>query len=468
MSSDLQTHGTRDAIAQSTEADSRDAASAEAGSADFVHWFRSAAPYINAHRGRTFVVQFSGEVVESPGFIDLIHDLVTLDALGVRLVLVHGARPQIDRFMRSAGKAPRFLGGRRVTDAGSVAEVRAAVGAVRLEVEARLSMGVINSPMHGAAIRVSSGNHVVARPLGVRDGVDFQYTGEVRRVDAEALKACGDSDQVALLSPLGYSPTGEVFNLTSEEVATAAAVALRASKLIMVSMASDGMAELPRELTLAGAHSLLSQLGIADGEPTPASARQLAAAVQACGAGVTRAHLLDGSVDGALLQELFTRDGVGTMVSADDYDQTRRARPDDVAGILALIAPLEADGVLVRRSRDKLESEIAHFTVMERDGAVIACAALYPYAQTRSMELACLVVDPAYRSGERGDALLARVEADAVHQGAGELFVLTTHTVGWFQERGFELADPASLPVQRQTLYNWQRNSRVLVKPLGR
>lgn len=433
---------------------------------DYIRWFRSAAPYINAHRGQVFVVQFGGDLVEGPHFTSFVHDLVLLDALGIKLVLVHGARAQIDRRLAESGRQPCFAGDRRVTEASALPAVREASGAVRLEVEARLSMGLANSPMAGARIRVTSGNYITARPVGVRDGIDFHYTGEVRRVDSQALQQGLDGDQIVLLSPIGYSPTGEIFNVSSEEVATATAVALRAAKLVLVGGAAGRL--LPQQLTLAEARRQLDGPGPRDGSPEQRQEvqRQLGAAVHACRNGVTRAHILDGRVDGALLLELFSRDGVGAMVSADTYDTTRQAVVDDVPGILELLAPLEREGVLVQRSRDKLEAEIGRFTLMERDGTVVACAALHPLQDTDSMELACLVVHPLYRKGERGDKLLSMSEDRARQAGARNLFVLTTHTAQWFMERGFSQVSPDALPVERRATYNDRRNSRVLSKPL--
>jgi amino-acid N-acetyltransferase len=431
----------------------------------FIRWFRGAAPYINAHRGQVFVVQFGGELVASDAFTAFIHDVVLLDALGIKLVLVHGARPQVDERIVRQGGTPEFANGRRVTSEATLTLVKEAVGLVRFEVESRLSMGMANSPMAGAQIRVNSGNFVTARPVGVRDGVDFGYSAEVRKVDSQAIAACAANDQIVLLSPVGYSPTGEMFNMSSEEVATAAAVAIGATKLVMVADARTDES-LPRQLTLVEAKAALITLHQQRGETAPTSAQQLAGAVHACRNGVRRAHILDGAIDGALLQELFTRDGVGTMVSADVYDETRVATVEDVAGIVELISPLEADGVLVRRSRDKLENEVGRFTVMERDGAVVACAALYPVNGTDLAELACLAVHPLYRSRERGDALLAQIEARARAADATQLFVLTTHTAQWFVERGFANVSVDALPVERRDMYNYQRNSKVLIKSL--
>ncbi len=467
----------------------------------FVNWFRHSAPYIKAHRGRTFVVTFGGEMAADARFPHFIHDVALLNTLGVRLVLVHGARPQIEERLRERGIKTRYHNGLRVTGAAALACVKQAAGALRVEIEALLSMGVANSPMAGARIRVASGNFITARPLGVRDGVDFEHTGEVRRVDAQALQKALDDNAVVLLSPLGYSPTGEVFNLSAEDVATAVAVELRADKLLCLTEGQglvDEKKHLIRQLTLSEAQKLLSgasqgrlsvgrfrrpasrdirtslySTGETGGTPGatkrgPADAvkRHLASAVQACQNGVRRAHLISRRTDGALLLELFTRDGIGTLIAGDAYEDTRAATIEDAGGILELIAPLEEEGVLVRRSRERLETEIGHFTVMERDGAVIACAALYPYAKEGVGELACLVVHPEYRDTGRGEALLEHIERKARQQKIKHLFVLTTHAPHWFAERGFKAGDIKNLPVERQQLYNYQRNSKVLVKTI--
>ncbi len=448
--------------------------------AAFVNWFRHAAPYIKAHRGRTFVIAFGGEMAADARFPHFIHDVALLNTLGVRLALVHGARPQIERVLRERGVKTRYHNGLRVTGAAALACVKQAAGALRVEIEALLSMGVANSPMAGARIRVASGNFITARPLGVRGGVDFEHTGEVRRVDAQALQKALDDNAVVLISPLGYSPTGEVFNLSAEDVATAVAVELRADKLLCLTEGPglvDEKKSLIRQLTLSEAQKLLSgdtqgRASVAGGRMPGATKRaldadvrrHLACAVQACRNGVRRAHLISRRADGALLLELFTRDGIGTLIAGDVYEGTRTATIEDVGGILELVAPLEQEGVLVRRSRERLETEIGHFTVMERDGAVIACAALYPYAKEHVGELACLAVHPDYRDAGRGEALLEQVERKARQQKIKRLFVLTTHAPHWFAERGFQPGSLQDLPVARRQLYNYQRNSKVLVK----
>ena len=434
--------------------------------AAFVNWFRHSAPYIKAHSGRTFVITFGGEMAADARFPHFIQDIALLNTLGVRLVLVHGARPQIEEILRERGVKTRHHNGLRVTGSEALACVKQAAGALRVEIEALLSMGVANSPMAGARIRASSGNYIIARPLGVRDGVDFEHTGEVRRVDAQALQKALDDNAVVLLSPLGYSPTGEVFNLSAEDVATAVAVELRADKLLCLTEGpglADEKKQLLRQLTLSEAQRVLFSKRALDANVK----RHLACAVRACQNGVRRAHLISRRTDGALLLELFTRDGIGTLIAGDVYEDMRAATIDDVAGILELIAPLEEDGVLVRRSRERLETEIGYFTVMERDGSVIACGALYPYTTESVGELACFVVHPDYRNTGRGEALLTKIEQGAKKQKIRRLFVLTTHTAHWFQERGFKAADIKDLPVARQALYNYQRNSKVFIKKLG-
>ncbi len=432
----------------------------------FVQWFRQAGPYINAHRGKIFVVLLGGEAVEADSFSSLIHDLALLHSLGIRLVLAHGARHQIEARLREAGREPRYANGLRITEAEDLPNVKQAVGRLRIRIESRLSMGVANSPMHGARLRVVSGNLITARPLGVRDGVDYGFTGEVRRIDDRAIRLWLDQDAIVLLSPLGYSPTGEIFNLSAEDVATAAAMALRADKLLVLSEIPelrDSVTDRPiRELSPSDAQRLLTERP----DLPEGTTRHLQQALRACQAGVRRVHLLNRRVNGALLLELFTRDGVGTLITADIYEGLRSATIDDVGGLLELIRPLEEDGTLVRRSRERLEMEISRFILLERDGMIIGCSALYPFPEERLGELACVAVHPDYRNNGRADALLRFIERQARDQGLHRLFVLTTRTAHWFRERGFEPAEVGDLPMGKQALYNWQRRSKVFIKSL--
>lgn len=438
---------------------------------DFIQWFRSASPYIHAHRGQTFVLSLHGEAIRDPGFAHLVHDIALLSSLGVRLVLVFGTRVQIETCLQERQVDIRYAEGLRITDDAALQCVKEAAGAVCVEIEALLSMGLPNSPMEGARIRVGSGNFVTAKPLGVRDGVDFCHTGEVRRVDAEAINARLANNEIVLVPPLGYSSTGEVFNLYADDLATAIAIALGASKLIFLLECGgvvDEAGRLIRQLTQSEAEKLLAKLKSRGEGAEENPIRQLECAIEACAQGVTRTHLIERHVAGALLLELFSRDGVGTMVSAAPFDQMRTATVDDVGGILELIEPLERDGVLVRRSREKLEMEIDHFTVLVRDGAIIGCAALYPDKDTHVAELACLTVHSDYQNQGRGEALYASLERDAKGAGASRVFVLTTRAAHWFLERGFNPAEINDLPLARKRLYNYTRQSKVFIKQLQR
>jgi amino-acid N-acetyltransferase len=431
----------------------------------FVRQFRESSPYINSFRGKTFVIVFNGEAVDDPLFAHLIHDIALLDSLGIHLVLVHGARPQIEQRLTRAGAKFEYANDLRITDDLALQCVKEAVGAIRVEVESLLSMGLSNSPMAGAQLQVVSGNFVIAKPYGIRDGVDFLHTGEVRKINAAAIHKQLADGSIALLSPVGYSPTGEVFNLSAEDVATAVSIALKAEKLIYLTEdepLQDSNNRTIRELSLARASELLDETAKLPRQ----TQRILRSAVRVCSSGVRRVHVVSRHTDGALLQELFTRDGIGTMVSADLYEGTRQAHIEDVAGILEVIAPLEEEGILVRRSREKLEMEINHFFVVERDGMIIGCAAYYPYTENKTAELACLAVYPAYQGSGRGDALLHYVEQKARQNAVEQLFVLSTRSMHWFQERGFQQGDIDDLPMQRQSLYNYQRKSKVFFKPL--
>jgi amino-acid N-acetyltransferase len=429
----------------------------------FVHWFRAAAPYINAFRGKTFVIAFGGEVVSEGQFVGLAHDINLLNSLGVRLVLVHGARPQVDVQLKERGAKIRYVNGLRVTDELALASVKEAVGIVRVEIEALLSLGQANTPMAGSDIRVAAGNFVTAKPIGVLDGEDLQHTGEVRKIHAEAIQKRLDDGEIVLLSPIGYSPTGEIFNLTLEDVAAHTAATLAADKLIFL-MEADGITDAKRKmvstLTVSDAQKLLGKKR----KPEDDVGYYLPAAIDACRKGAKRAHLISRHRDGALLAELFTREGVGTLVTPTPLETIRQATIDDVGGILNLIEPLEQQGILVRRSRERLEMEIGQFLVLESDGMVVGCVALYPFPEEKAAEMACLAVHPDYRRRGLGDRLLEAAQSLARQKRMKDLFVLTTRAEHWFEERGFIEAAPEALPKRKQVLYNYQRRSKVFRK----
>lgn len=423
----------------------------------YVKWFRNAAPYINNHKGKTFVVVFGGDALHDPNFANIVHDIVLLQSLGVRIVLIHGARPQIEERLALRAVTSRFHKNVRLSDDGVIQAVKDAVGSIRADIEAMFSMGIANSPMHGARLKVCGGNFVVAKPIGVIDGVDHERTGEVRKVHGDSIKQLLNDGSIVLLSPIGYSGTGEVFNLHLEDLAVSAAVALKADKLIVLS-SQDGLHD--------DEGNLVRQCNLAQAKSFIAEQRLRHAVVGACEAGVPRSHIISYSDDGALLRELFTREGCGTLVSQDPYETLRPAKLDDIAGILALLQPLEDQGVLVKRSRELLENDINKFFVIELDGLIVGCAALYSYDSNEQAELACITVHPDYRENSRGERLLDHIEALAKREGFSRLFVLTTRTAHWFQERGFNAEDLVNLPQQKQALYNYQRNSKAFVKHL--
>ena len=430
----------------------------------FVRWFRQVAPYVHAFRGRTFVIGVAGDVIaERARFARFIHDLNLLAALGIRLILVHGARPQIESELRDKRQRSRHARGLRITDAAGLTAVKHAAGVLRVEIEALLSQGLPNSPMAGAQIRVASGNYIAAQPIGVLDGVDFQFTGLVRKVDAVAIARCLEAGDVVLVSHIGYSPTGEVFNLAWEDVAESVARALKADKLLLYvdQLPTGKRGQILSELTAQEAEALLKKYGLA--APTK---RALTHALGAVRGGVARAHLVSRRADGATLLELFTHSGVGTMITADPLERLRPAKIEDVGGILALIEPLEADGTLVKRGRERLEHEIGNFQVVDHDGVILGCAALYPFAGEKSAELACLAVAPEMRDAGYGERLLQACEARALSLRLKRLFALTTRAQHWFIGRGFREAGVGVLPGERQALYNWKRGSKIFLKRL--
>jgi amino-acid N-acetyltransferase len=437
----------------------------EFAAAQFVRWFRDVAPYVHAFRGKTFVVAFGGELVQAGALNALVQDLSLLSSLGIRLVLVHGSRPQVNEQLRLKGFTQQFdRRGMAPTDSAALECAKEAAGEIRLDIEAAFSQGLPNTPMSHAHIRVISGNFVTAKPAGVFDGVDYLHTGQVRKIDADALRFAIEKGSVVLLSPLGFSPTGDAFNLAMEDLATSVAVALHAEKLIFLSgtpgvLNADGSVD--TELARVDADSILAA-GNLD-EDTSFFLRYASLAVKR---GVARAHLVPFSLDGGVLLEIFTHDGVGTMVVEDTLDDVRDATIDDVGAILSLIEPLEADGTLVPRGRSVIERDVEQFTVLEHDGVIYGCAALYPYTESQMAELACLIVHPEWQSIGEGDLLLRHMEMRARSLGLKRLFALTTRTSHWFVKRGFVQGGVADLPREKQHSYNRSRNSHIFIKRL--
>ncbi|ANO90621.1 amino-acid N-acetyltransferase [Escherichia coli] len=436
---------------------------------ELVEGFRHSVPYINTHRGKTFVIMLGGEAIEHENFSSIVNDIGLLHSLGIRLVVVYGARPQIDANLAAHHHEPLYHKNIRVTDAKTLELVKQAAGTLQLDITARLSMSLNNTPLQGAHINVVSGNFIIAQPLGVDDGVDYCHSGRIRRIDEDAIHRQLDNGAIVLMGPVAVSVTGESFNLTSEEIATQLAIKLKAEKMIGF-CSSQGVTnddgDIVSELFPNEAQARV-EAQEEKGDYNSGTVRFLRGAVKACRSGVRRCHLISYQEDGSLLQELFSRDGIGTQIVMESAEQIRRATINDIGGILELIRPLEQQGILVRRSREQLEMEIDKFTIIQRDNTTIACAALYPFPEEKIGEMACVAVHPDYRSSSRGEVLLERIAAQAKQSGLSKLFVLTTRSIHWFQERGFTPVDIDLLPESKKQLYNYQRKSKVLMADLG-
>ncbi|MEY3996454.1 MAG: hypothetical protein RL344_797 [Pseudomonadota bacterium] len=432
-------------------------------SEQFVDFFRSVAPYIHAFRGETFVIGFGGELVQADKLNALVQDLSLIHVLGIRLVIVHGSRPQVDEQLRLKGLTPNIVGAHRITDLAALECAKEAAGEIRLDIEALFSQGLPNTAMQNARVRVIGGNFVTARPLGVVNGIDYQHTGLVRKVDADAIRMVLANNSVVLISPLGFSPTGEAFNLSMEDIAAHTAIALKADKLMFLTETPslrDEQGCIITELKHDSAQRMLDA-----GLIPPVEAEYLYYLLKACKGGVERTHLVPFEQDGACLLEVFTHDGIATMVTEQALEKLRLATNDDVASILSLIEPLIADGTLVSRGAEVIERDIELFSLLEHDGKVFGCAALYIHSQNMG-EMACLTVSVQAQGTGDGERILQHIEQRAKSAGLNRLFVLTTRTMHWFLKRGFKPATLDQLPLERQASYNRGRNSQILIKAL--
>ncbi|ABN59912.1 amino-acid N-acetyltransferase [Shewanella baltica] len=435
---------------------------------ELVDGFRHSAPYVNAHRGKTFVVMLGGEALAQNHFRAILNDVALLHSLGIKVVLVYGARPQIDAALAVNGIEPAYHEGVRITDEDSLKVIKQVAGALQFDITARLSMSLSNTPMQGAQINLVSGNFVIAQPLGVDNGIDFCLSGRVRRIDVQGLKRQLDNHCIVLMGPIAASVTGESFNLTAEEIATQVAIKLKADKMIGFSSQNgilDRNGDVIAELMPNDAQNIMSKLA-EQGSACVGTMAFLKASIDACRNGVPRCHLVSYLEDGALLQELFSREGIGTQIVTESAERLRCASIADIGGVLNLIRPLEEQGILVRRSREQLEIEIEQFMLIERDGLVIGCAALYPFEEDNAGEFACLVVHPDYRDADRGSLLLKNIINQARNRGYSRLFALTTRSIHWFLEHGFVIEDVEALPQKKKQLYNYQRRSKILALDL--
>ncbi len=416
---------------------------------DFVSQFRSSAPYIHAYRGKTSIIWLRDQVLNYERLKSIISDLTLLNSLGLKLIVLFDADRDESRVHEN-----------QIIDETTLTQLISDIGTHRYTIEALFSQGIANSPMHGAKVRVVSGNFVMARPAGVFNGKDLKAQGRVRRIDHMAIRAQLEKQSLVLIPPLGYSITGDILYLPPEQLLVELARQIGADKVIIAGENPHLVVNGQKEMSVRELRQIL-----VENEPDTEAYLELTTALAVAEAGIARCHVIDGRADGALLSELFTRDGVGTLIALDQYDTFRHARVEDIQGILALLKPLEDKNILVKRDPEKLEAEINHFVVNERDGMIIGCAAIYRLSDSQA-EMACVAVHADYQKNGRGDALLHAIEKQAKQEGVSGLFVLTTQTEHWFIERGFKPVDVMALPEGRQKLYNYQRNSKVYLKTL--
>ena len=415
-------------------------------STDTIDWFRHTAPYINSHRGTTVVVGLRSSAASDENFINVVHDIALMHSLGVRLVVVH------EQSTFNSDPLTPIAVNKAVAD----------VLAERTRIEQMFSMGLPNSPLHHARLRVISGNFITARPLGVINGVDRSGRGLVRHVDVAGITHALDGTAICLVSTLGHSAAGEVFTLDALDVMGAVSRSLGADKLIIMSD-FDGVEDtdgiLQRQLTVEAARQSLETAGGGQKEA-------LMLACDACDSGVPRSHLINYTLDGGLLKELYTHDGIGTLISPDEYEQIRVAEANDLAGILELVRPIQQAGVLANRSNEEIERSLDKFTVITKDSRVIACAALLDNPADNIAEIASVATHPNYRDSGHGERLVAGLIDRAKQAELGRVYVRTTQTGHWFQELGFTRASPNTLPESEKQKAKINRNSNILTRAL--
>lgn len=407
----------------------------------FVQVLREASPYIHQYRDETFVVLLNHSVMQSASLEVIVQDFALLQSLGVRLVICFESHTRAD-----ISQAPISL--------LNLSQIQAQCGIYRSMLEALFSTSLPNTPMANANLQVVSGNFVTAKPMGIIDGVDYQHTGIPRKIDYLGLSHLLDHKHIVLLPDLAYSTTGECFYVPVEDIGTAAAKALRATKLLTFTD-EDTLKNLPKQILLEEAKKRFFK------KPCLA----LHQAILASNEGIPRSQIINHEKDGALLTELFSIDGCGILITQNPFETIENATIDDVGGIMALIKPLEEKGVLVKRERERLEQEINDFIVIKRDESVLATAALYPH-DVDMAEIACVATHPNYQGNGRAATMLGYLEKRAKQQGIKQLFVLTTQSAHFFIEQGFKRSSVEALPKTKQSFYNLQRNSSVFIKPL--
>ncbi len=433
-------------------------------STDSIAWFREASPYIHAHRGKTMVLCLPASMVAPERIDTLVADLILLSHLGLQLVLCFGLRSELDAQLTSSDQSASVVDDRRITTDAALTALLQSAGDVRARLEAQLSQGLPNTPMSGTHLSVCSGNFISAQPYGIHNGVDYLHTGTVRHVNAPTINSLLESGQLVVLPPIGYSPTGDIFNVKTEEIASEAAIALNADKLVYF------VDQLPVDEagTVIRQASSIEMNAAALNTDNKKIVNTLNCSVQSCKRGVARVHLVESNKPDALLKELFTRDGGGTLVTAGLWESIRQAQIQDVGGIIKLIEPMQQNGSLVTRSREQLELDIDSFMVCERDGMIVACAALFIPSDNADgyAQIACVATHEDYQGAGRADKLLLALEKRARTANITRILLLSTRAAHWFIQRGFNEVGVDTLPASQQSLYNAQRNSKVFEKLL--
>lgn len=424
----------------------------------FINWFRFSAPYIRKHRDATFVIALPGEAVAHPNFINLVHDLAMLQSLGAKLIIVQGARQQIKQALTDANISAPLEAGIRVSSTEAMPHIISASNKVRTELESAMSAGLVDSPMYQLNLKTLSGNFLSAKPLGVRNGVDYLYTGLVRQVDAKAINSALNTGAAVICNTLGYSPTGETFNLSLNNCTLEIAKTVGADKLIGF-CANDQLQPMldSTEVKPKRAHEFATS--ITD------DASLIDALADGVDQGIDRAHVVSYEDNGAILKELFTHDGSGLLISKKELAHVRSAETSDIGGILELIQPLQESGALVQRTRDLLEEQIQSFAVLDIDGTAIGCASLQAL-DADSGEIACVAVHKEFQGRGYASDLLNYLESRAKAAQYKQVFLLSTQASHWFKERGYQETTPDTLPQDRRELYSSERKSKVLSKVL--
>ena len=434
----------------------------------FIQNFRLSAKYINLFNQNIFVIALSGYVFNEDQFEKIAQDINILHSLKIKVILVYGARPQVESILVKNKIPVRLVKNMRVTSSAALKHVIEVIGAIRNKIEATLS--TINSVSE--RMRLSSGNFLTAMPVGIIDGIDMESTGKIRGVDVEAIKNKLNHHEIVIVSPIGYSPIGQIFNLSYEQTAANIAAAINADKLIYYVDANgilNERGELIPELTSEKAHKLISHI---EEKPSPESAQNLSyddfnilkSSVFAIKNKIKKVHLINRHIDGSLIEELFTEKGSGTILTEFALENFRKATECDLKDIYRILFPLEKRKILIERDLTQIKGMINQFYVLEHDKKFVGCVSLNSFKE--SLELASFSIEPKYQRLGFGKKLLKFCELEAKKLKYDEMFILTTQSEHWFAENGFKEKSKELMPTFKKKTYQSERNSKYLTKKL--